>query len=119
MIAPYDLGLEDQMVGYWQVALRDGEITTYRRVKRFSKTKPGFEFMADGAMIRRQNSGWCGTPPISYKNYDGKWKVNSEGLVELSYAFWGGEMKEVWEVIEIDEKGFRVLSKEFETVKKK
>ena len=42
--------------------------------------------------------GWCGTPPISYGNYDGTWKIEDDSKLTITYEYWGGTMEEEWAI---------------------
>ena len=34
----------------------------YESQLKFEKDKPAIEFKEDGTILKKQNSGWCGTP---------------------------------------------------------
>lgn len=55
---------------------------------------PGIQFNKDGTLIKRQNAGWCGTPPITYSNQEGTWRILSDTSVQISYAYWRGQVEE-------------------------
>lgn len=63
---------------------------TFRSANKLDKNRYGFIIESDGTFIHRQNSGWCGTPPIAYKNYNGTWKELSKDTLEIISEFWGG-----------------------------
>lgn len=65
---------------------------------------PGIQFNKDGTLIKRQNAGWCGTPPITYSNQEGTWKIISDSSIQITYSYWRGEVEEdLW--IQPSEKG--------------
>jgi len=61
-----------------------------QRADKLNTNNYGFSIISNGKFIERKNSGWCGTPPIAYKNYNGKWKYVSEDIIEIEVEFWGG-----------------------------
>lgn len=62
----------------------------------------GFCFQADQKFIERKNAGWCGTPPISYADFDGNWS-QTDSILNISVAYWGGEAEYRWKIISLDE----------------
>ena len=62
----------------------------------------GVAFLENGTLIERKNSGWCGTPPITYGDFDGNWEEDN-GIVDIVVDYWGGEVEYTWEVIFIDD----------------
>ena len=49
-----------------------------------------YRFNSDGTLTERKNSGWCGTPPISYADYSGTWTILNDTLIQISVGYWGG-----------------------------
>lgn len=62
------------IIGIW-IPLDDAY---YIRATEFASDKPGYQFKPDGLFVRRGNIGWCGTPPVTYGNFDGQWKSIDE-----------------------------------------
>ncbi len=73
----------------------------YESNRKFKKDKAGIEFKENGTIIKQQNSGWCGTPPIEYENVTGTWKKISDSLIVLEYKNWAGSNKDTMKIIEI------------------
>jgi hypothetical protein len=46
-----------------------------------------FEFIK---LIDLKNAGWCGTPPISDKNYEGTWESIDGKLIKINTEYWSG-----------------------------
>lgn len=97
------LNEEDPLQGYWIAGDYLEETTIYNRAGKFDPDKGGFAFFENGKLIERSNSGWCGTPPISYAEYEGNWTVNEENLLVLNSTYWGGEHIVTYEIISVDE----------------
>lgn len=49
-----------------------------------------YSFRDDGTLTERKNSGWCGTPPISYANFAGTWQIVNDTLINIEVGYWGG-----------------------------
>lgn len=79
----------------------DGTLTA-NRADAFQDNAAGFEFKENGDYIERANSGWCGTPPISYTNYEGFWEEESEDNYLIDVAYWGGRQNYNIEVVSVN-----------------
>lgn len=51
-----------------------------------------YRFNPDGTLTERKNAGWCGTPPITYADYQGSWTVLNDTLIRIDVGYWGGSM---------------------------
>jgi hypothetical protein len=80
---------EHPLIGLWNLAGYHENIVVYARQQKFSDN-PGFTFHSDGTLIVRQNSSFCGTPPITYANYEGNWNILNDTLLQVSSGYWGG-----------------------------
>ncbi len=91
--------LNKSLLGIWvQTKYAAGSIELTRS-KSFLNNNPGIEFKTNGKMVKRANSSWCGTPPISYRNYNGIWTVNPvDSTVHAIYDFWGGKFDNIYKV---------------------
>ncbi|CAN0197873.1 unnamed protein product [Discosporangium mesarthrocarpum] len=108
IIEPQERIDEEKLHGHWTFAdYKEGEVYLKKRYK-FKKNKAGIEFRKNGKLVKRQNIGWCGTPPITYDNYDGKWWTNEYSEIVMKYKFWGGEIEEYWEIVEVN-KGILIV----------
>lgn len=86
------LGANVGIVGTWVGEGYQGDTTLLKRAGKLSETNYGFTINEDGSFIERKNSGWCGTPPIAYANYDGRWEAVSDSLLNITVGYWGGMM---------------------------
>jgi hypothetical protein len=87
-----DLGENAGLVGTWVQEGYTGDTTLLKRMSALDEHQYGFTIVEDGTFIERKNSGWCGTPPIAYANYDGTWKAISDSLLNITVGYWGGVM---------------------------
>jgi len=86
------LGENEGIVGTWIENGYEDEITLLLRAEELDQSKYGFTIKEDGRFIERKNAGWCGTPPISYDNFEGTWEALSDSLLDITVAYWGGTM---------------------------
>lgn len=75
----------DAIVGTWIQSSRGKGVVEYNRNYFFDNQLPGIDFIRNGDLIIRQNSSYCGTPPISYSNFEGTWKRTSDSTIVLNY----------------------------------
>lgn len=86
------LGENTGVVGTWVEEEYDEELLWLRRSTDLDPSRYGFRIMENGDFIERKNAGWCGTPPITYANFDGTWKALSDSLLDITVEYWGGIM---------------------------
>ena len=67
----------------------------------------GIEFLKNGSLTERKIAGWCGTPPVIYSNYSGKWHVKDERII-MDVPFWGGIEHKIWRIIDITETTLKI-----------
>ena len=59
-----------------------------KKLKNQNKLKErgqGYIFQEDNKVIIRRNTSFCGTPPITYYNYDGTWIWLSDSTFAIEY----------------------------------
>ena len=86
------LGANEGVIGTWIENGYEGDVTLLLRGHQLDSSKYGFILKEDGSFVERKNAGWCGTPPISYKNFEGSWVALSDSLLEITVDYWGGIM---------------------------
>jgi hypothetical protein len=91
------------IIGAWVEVGNEGEVKTLERSDELDSGKYGFILQEDGSFLERKNAGWCGTPPISYANFDGTWTALSDSLLEITVGYWGGTMNYQIRVVDLDE----------------
>lgn len=95
----------DDILGYWVVEKWDSDGTvTYRKVRIIPADSPGLEFIAGGELQDKKNSGWCGTPPISYGFFKGNWEISEKNILSLKSRYWGGSESSRFKIIELTKK---------------
>jgi hypothetical protein len=120
-ISPNLANLEGQgnLIGVWEYdayeQLTDSTYAeVYRKVKRIASDKSGITFKNNGVFLSKQNAGWCGTPPISYAEYDGKFNVIGKNLININSTYWGGKMSYKAEVLELTNSKLKVKPFDYE-----
>jgi hypothetical protein len=86
------LGENAGIVGTWIANGYEDDLTLLIRGEELDLLKYGFIIKEDGTFLERKNAGWCGTPPITYDNFEGTWEALSDSLLDITVAYWGGTM---------------------------
>ena len=97
-----DPDISPNLFGVWEYANWEDGATTMRRVTALPNDNSGFIIYDDGKFVERKNSGWCGTPPIAYKNYEGDWSKETEQELKVSVGYWGGTEIYSMKIISLD-----------------
>ena len=96
------LGENVGIVGTWNQDGSRGDTTFLKRAGDLDEQKYGFTIQEDGTFVERKNSGWCGTPPIAYANYEGTWEALSDSLLTIEVGYWGGVMTYQIRIVALD-----------------
>lgn len=102
------LGENADILGTWVEESLEDEVTRMARAESLAADKYGFTILGDGAFIERKNAGWCGTPPISYENFEGTWEALSDSLLEITVGYWGGTINYQMRIVSLDEQNLRI-----------
>ncbi len=98
-----DLGSNSGIVGTWVEDTLRGDTLLFQRARKLDEVKYGFTIGDDGSFLERKNAGWCGTPPITYENFEGTWDAVSDSLLDIKVAYWGGMMTFQIRIISMEE----------------
>ncbi len=99
-----DGGIGNNLIyGVWINAEPYNDMYKAVRASKFIENYNGFEIKSNGDFIERANSGWCGTPPISYSNYNGYWTEPKDSEYQIDVEYWGGRQVYTLVVIEVSE----------------
>jgi len=105
------------LIGHWISPVYIDTLVQYTRAEALNENDFGISFNPGNSLVERQNAGWCGTPPISFTNYNGTWSKNSD-IIDISVDFWGGKANHKWKVIAIDAKTLTIYSVKSEYIYK-
>jgi hypothetical protein len=92
---------EINLKGTWVDPEYSDTLVTYTKADNLIENHYGFTFKEGNVLVYRQNSGFCGTPPIVTADYEGTW-TQSDSVVDISVGYWGGISKYTWKIISVD-----------------
>ena len=82
--------IESPVIGTWILKDYAGDVSYMMRSDQFAQDSYGFTFHKNGVFTERKNAGWCGTPPITYANFEGHWWKISDNIYHIDVEYWGG-----------------------------
>jgi hypothetical protein len=91
----------DLLTGNWINPVAVDTLMKYERADTLKSNDYGFSFKEGQKFVERKNAGWCGTPPISYADFEGTWSVN-DSVISITVDYWGGVANYEWKIINID-----------------
>ena len=80
---------DNLLIGVWNLSEYKDNSLIFTRNDQFVDNHC-YRFNSDGTMTERKNSGFCGTPPVTYADYPGSWTVINDTLVQITVGYWGG-----------------------------
>ncbi len=96
----------DMIIGSWiapEYASNDSTYSiSYKRASALQGNKPGISFLANAVYVNR-NSGWCGTPPLSYFDYQGTWSQNKSTISLSMEQYSPDQDKDRWNIVLLDD----------------
>jgi hypothetical protein len=100
----------EDIVGIWVENKHEDEHEhrVFERENKLDNNKYGFIIESDGKFIERKNSGWCGTPPISFANFNGTWQHISDSILNIEVGYWGGITNYKIKIISLDANELRI-----------
>ena len=102
------LGENAGIIGTWVENGYEDDLTLLNRANKLDPSKYGFTMEDNGSFIERKNAGWCGTPPITYDNFEGTWEALSDSLIEITVSYWGGTMTYQMRIVSLDAEDLRI-----------
>lgn len=101
-----DLG-SDMLAGYWINPQYQNDTITYQRSTALIDNEYGLQIRSNHKLIERKNSGWCGTPPVAYADFEGSWSKD-DSIIRINVGYWGGTTEIKWKLISVDNKELKV-----------
>ena len=92
---------DNLLIGVWNYSGFQDNTNIFLRNTEFIDNHC-YQFNSDGTLTERKNSGWCGTPPISYADYTGTWTILNDTLVQVNVGYWGGTTRYKLDIEEVD-----------------
>ena len=99
---PY-INESDLLLGYWDNSVPVDTMLRYERTAGLKENTYGFAVKAGHVFVERKIDGWCGTPPVTYYDYQGTWS-RQDSVVDVDVAYWGGTVHYQWKIVSLDEK---------------
>jgi len=100
---------ENLLIGIWTYTGYEENEEVFTRSQMFTDNRC-YRFNSDGTLTERKNSGWCGTPPISYSDYRGNWTIINDTLIRIRAGYWGGTMTYRLDIEEINSNVMKVMA---------
>lgn len=94
--------LEELIPGEWIRAGNQDTLIVMTKVNRLPGNEYGIIFLENGGLKEVKNVGWCGTPPITYGEFEGSWEVSPDSILLIGSKYWGGDMSMSWKIVKID-----------------
>jgi len=101
---PVPEGLE----GVWSNRVVENSFVKFDRTTTLPKDDYAIAFQENQVLVERKNAGWCGTPPITYGNFQGSWTEN-DSIIKITVDNWSGLADYEWKIISITENHLYIL----------
>lgn len=85
----FKIDRDNLLIGTWINTNSVYDTVVYSRIGKFTDSYC-IRFNDDGSVLERRNAGFCGTPPITYADYNGSWKLINDTIMEVRSEYWGG-----------------------------
>ena len=96
--------MTDGIVGNWMYpAYYDDNVVIMQRVRDIGDNEYGFSFRENGECSEFKNAGWCGTPPVTYTEFQGSW-YRTDSVVDIVVGYYGGMAHYRWIIVSVDRK---------------
>lgn len=95
-----EVNLNDLLIGNWVSGTYQNETLTFQRVNSLNDDAYGISFKSNGNFIER-SSGWCGTPPLTFFDYQGSWQTENTLIKIVSSNSFNGGIN--WRVVSLTE----------------
>jgi hypothetical protein len=100
---------DNLLLGVWSYSEYQSDAAVFARSTKFTDNHC-YRFNPDGTLTERKNAGWCGTPPISYADYDGTWRIINDTLIHVNVGYWGGSMTYFLDIETIDSDSLKIVT---------
>lgn len=90
---------DNLLIGSWIEPNYNEEQTMFKRAAALPDNGRGILFKANGDFVER-SSGWCGTPPLTFSDYNGNWELENT-LVTITQEFY--PINYAWRIVSVSE----------------
>jgi hypothetical protein len=92
----------DILIGHWLNPISNDSELKLTRANSLKDNEYGISFLEKSNFIER-SSGWCGTPPITFFDFQGTWKRNNSNLIITIDNGINGMEDVKWEIITLND----------------
>jgi hypothetical protein len=105
----------DLLIGYWDNPVGMDTLVRYERAAGLKENAYSLGFKAGHAYVERKSDGFCGTPPVTLKDYSGTWS-RQDSMIDITVAYWGGISHYRLKIIVLDRNSLTVaqVNQQFE-----
>jgi hypothetical protein len=101
---------DNLILGTWYFNNSDSIFSVYVRSSEIPVDRTGYIFREDGTLTVRDLSGWCATPPVSYSNFEGSWKILNDTLIFVERSYWGGTLSYKLDIEAVNTKTLKLVT---------
>ena len=87
----------DDLIGTWINPQYGDSTIIFEKSDQVPDDGYSLTFKSNQTLTERKNVDGCGTPPITYGDFDGSWLQN-ESIINIEVSFWGGNATYEWEI---------------------
>ena len=103
--------IEEKLSGNWTYEESMDSTITYTKTNNLLANEYGFSFLPDNLFIERKGVGWCGTPPITYGDFEGTWTYK-DSLLSITVGYWGGLLDYTWKIKSVNDNYLTIIKAE-------
>lgn len=100
---------DNPLIGIWNYSGQDENATVFTRSQELANSFC-YRFNADGTLIERNISGFCGTPPVSYTNYQGNWTMLNDTLIKVEVIYYDGNRNYKLDIESINTNSLKLIT---------
>ncbi|MGC9343506.1 MAG: hypothetical protein ACP5E3_12450 [Bacteroidales bacterium] len=90
--SPFISQTDKLYIGYWKDKTTTDSTFIFERKSQLADDAYAFGILSDGTFLENKNAGWCGTPPITYAEFEGSWLELKGDTLLIETEYWGGGM---------------------------
>jgi hypothetical protein len=103
----------DLLIGYWVNPVGVDTIVRYERAAELKENAYSIGFKKDHSYVERKSEGWCGTPPVILKDFQGTW-AKHDSLIDIDVPYWGGMAHYQWKIVSLDNTSLTIATVKLE-----
>ena len=91
----------DTLPAHWIIENSSDSVYLFAKVANPPTDNYCITFKKTNKLIEQKNAGFCGTPPITFANFDGEWSLSADSILSIKVDFWGGYANYKWKIIRL------------------